>query len=682
MGGSGTGGRRGAFSRRLVFSLLGMLALFAATFAGTLLWLAREHDALAADNARVMIDAAIDVRTDTLAEFAVDYAYWDAAVEGVGARDAEWIAENMVVFSDAAAFDLFVIVYPDGAGLGWTVDGGKVPRQGLLPMPLRDRLVAAQRAAEARPHPTTADAAMVEGEVWHLATANIAPHTRPATEVELDAAPVAIFGRRLTPEATAAMGETAFVEGVALATGAPEDAALDALPVRDALGAAVAHVTWPRPAPGSAILTRLALPIGLIFVGLVAVGFAIGRHVMRSARHLEDALSGALSADRAKSEFLTTISHELRTPMNGVIGVAQLLETTPLDEDQAELVEILRVSAEGQMALIEELLAFGEIEAGALRLSEDVVDLPALLDEATGAARVAAQAKGVALGLSAPPQGARPIATDAKRLRQVIVNLAGNAVKFAEEGSVEVTAALEPRGDGEARLRVGVSDTGPGIARDQHARIFERFTQVDGSVSRRGGGTGLGLAISRAIAREMGGDIALRSAPGEGSTFTLSVPVRVLRGGGRPRGAAGGRRMSAMDGSAGNGSAGGGAPAARVLVVDDEPLNVFVLRRLLRHCGLGCEVAGNGAEAVEMAVATRCDVILMDISMPVMDGVSAAREIAARLGPDGPCVIAVTANATAEQRRLCDEAGFAGFIPKPVRLEALQAALEGIAAAG
>ena len=265
---------------------------------------------------------------------------------------------------------------------------------------------------------------------------------------------------------------------------------------------------------------------GLAFAGPALALMAVLRRLRARNAELDVERTRALAADRAKTEFLTTISHELRTPMNGIMGVAQLLQTTALDQDQAELVAMLLHSAEGQTALIEELLAFGEVEAGALRLREEPMDLAELVREATGMARVAASAKGLELHVEAP-EDAPALLGDAGRLRQVIVNLAGNAVKFTEAGHVRVGAELEPEFGGGVRLRVAVSDTGPGIVPDQHARIFERFTQVDGSTSRAKGGTGLGLAISRAIASEMGGDIALRSTPGEGSTFTLDVPVRL-----------------------------------------------------------------------------------------------------------------------------------------------------------
>ena len=303
--------------------------------------------------------------------------------------------------------------------------------------------------------------------------------------------------------------------------------------IRDGRVVAIAEVYLDQTATRAAIRAEYALfgVVILVLTGLAFAGpglalLAVLRRLRARNAELDVERDRALAADRAKSEFLTTVSHELRTPMNGVLGVAQILETTELDEDQAELVGVLKASAEGQMALIEELLAFGEVEAGALHLSEEAARLPALLGEAMAPARAAASAKGLRLGL-AVSEDAPAIVVDPKRLRQVVVNLVGNAVKFTDGGSVAVSAELDPRGEEGARLRIAVADTGPGIAPEQHERVFERFTQVDGSTSRAKGGTGLGLAICRAIAREMGGDVVLHSVPGEGSTFTLDVPVRL-----------------------------------------------------------------------------------------------------------------------------------------------------------
>lgn len=250
--------------------------------------------------------------------------------------------------------------------------------------------------------------------------------------------------------------------------------------------------------------------------------------VLRIQAALQEEARAAKSSDMAKTQFLATISHELRTPMNGVIGAAQLLELVDLPEEDKELIDILNSCADSQMALIEEILTFGEIEAGALRIKAEPMEVNAFMKNATSFATILAQKKDLSFNLEVP-EGAPVVLGDAKRLRQVIVNLVGNAVKFTEEGSVSVKATVE-RIDGseEGVFRVAVTDTGMGIAPEHQAQIFERFMQGDSSSSRKAGGTGLGLSIALGIAHESGGDISLESELGKGSTFTFEMKTKIV----------------------------------------------------------------------------------------------------------------------------------------------------------
>jgi signal transduction histidine kinase len=278
------------------------------------------------------------------------------------------------------------------------------------------------------------------------------------------------------------------------------------------------------------------LTYGLVMVSLVCLALLIPSMALFSmfrklqARNLElDAERiRAQQADMAKTQFLATISHELRTPMNGVIGAAQLLELVDLPEEDKELIDILNSCADSQMALIEEILTFGEIEAGALRIKAEPMEVNAFMRNATSFATILAQKKDLSFNLEVP-EGAPVVLGDAKRLRQVIVNLVGNAVKFTEEGSVSVKATVERiDGSDEGVFRVAVTDTGMGIAPEHQAQIFERFMQGDSSSSRKAGGTGLGLSIALGIAHESGGDISLESELGKGSTFTFEMKTKIV----------------------------------------------------------------------------------------------------------------------------------------------------------
>ncbi|KIT17706.1 sensor histidine kinase [Jannaschia aquimarina] len=276
----------------------------------------------------------------------------------------------------------------------------------------------------------------------------------------------------------------------------------------------------------------LFLAIGVLGVALggaaaawVFVAKPLIQEVSRSQAALAHEAEAAQAADRAKSEFLSTVSHELRTPMNGIIGAVQLLEHSDLSAEDGELLEILASCAESQMTLIEEILTFGEVEADALRIVEEPIEISEIIRESTGFATIGAGKKGVSLTVQMP-EAAPSIMGDPKRLRQVIVNLVGNAVKFTDEGSVEVRATLEEDGERPA-FRVRVADTGSGIPPEYREKIFERFTQADSSSSRKAGGTGLGLAIARGLAREMGGDITMTSELGKGSIFVFEIPTRL-----------------------------------------------------------------------------------------------------------------------------------------------------------
>lgn len=268
------------------------------------------------------------------------------------------------------------------------------------------------------------------------------------------------------------------------------------------------------------VLAAAVLAWGLIVRPLI-------HEIVRIQAALRQEADAARAADRAKTQFLATVSHELRTPMNGVIGAAQLLEISDLPEEDKELVDILNSCADGQMALIEEILTFGEIEAGALSMEDEPMDVKKLMRNATSFATILANNKGLELTVIVP-KDAPEILGDARRLRQVIVNLVGNAVKFTDAGSVIVEAIIEqPGASDQAEFRIVVTDTGPGIATDQHTRIFDRFSQGDSSSSRKAGGTGLGLSIAQGIAREAQGDITLVSELGQGSTFTFHMPTKV-----------------------------------------------------------------------------------------------------------------------------------------------------------
>lgn len=373
----------------------------------------------------------------------------------------------------------------------------------------------------------------------------------------------------------------------------------------------------------------------------------------------------ANAANAAKSMFLAHMSHEIRTPMNGVLGMAQLLQREPLSPDQQEIVEHILAAGQSLLSIINDILDFSKIEAGQLTLDVQPFDMGSTLTEVVRIAAVGADRKGIGLRLEASARLRGGWLGDALRLKQVLYNLVGNAVKFTEQGEVLIRAQPVGWSIDRVRARFEVRDTGIGMAPETMANLFAPFTQADSTITRRFGGTGLGLSITRRLVEMMGGNIGVDSQPGAGSVFWFELPFERA-----PGETPAGREPSAPAPAAASDPAGDELAGLRVLVVDDTAINRMVVERALTQAGVVTHAAAHGQQALDMLGRRPddFDVVLMDIQMPVMDGLTATRAIRRHPGLQRLPVIALTAGVLPEERQAALDAGMTDFLTKPIDL--------------
>lgn len=623
--------------------------------------LAREFNASAQRDTLSRVEQGLEAAVTRLNKITSDYSNWNDHYLAVRRRDGEWLYENVGTSAQTGGIVELIILtggpldklYAWSAGNGHQFNAKEYRDISDLAESLFDPAVY---RIGSPPLPVTH---WVGDKLWMFAIAPIVPHTESIELLQ----PLAlqIFGLPLDAKALGHFDEIMQTSDFTVSTVPGDPRASLAVEISD--GSTV-WLTWTPTQPGTAAIKTVAVPISVALILIVLVHAASAMGVRLVARQLVFARINAEAANAAKSQFLAHMSHEIRTPLNGVLGMAELLADTPLKEDQRELLKTIQNSGALLLLHVNAILDLARVEAGKLSLECIPFSMSSILDRLEIVHGSISKSKGIILQVQCQSGLADHRLGDPIRLEQILHNILGNAIKFTESGRVVMNVSAH----GASGLTFCVTDTGIGMTEGQLARVFDSFEQADVGTTRRYGGSGLGMSIVNGLVRLMGGSIAVTSEIGKGTAVTVTLPLAPTK-------------LAPVTADSDDYVRIAVAPeiamhkGIRLLVVDDNETNRKIVGLMLKKMGFVAEFAANGAKACELWEAEPFDLVFMDISMPVMDGIVALetmKRTATETGRLTPVAIALTANVMKEQVESYLVAGFAGVLPKPIRFSELQ----------
>ncbi|NBB52517.1 response regulator [Rhizobium sp. CRIBSB] len=670
--------------RILSFGLMAVAALMLAV-GGMVAYSARVLDDLSVENQARLTERRVERRLTALREDMLSATVWSEAYERTLARDAAWMHINYgEYFAEYMGHEVSMVFDPQGRPIYAARDGEATTTAaekdflaGVQPLVDDVRRATVQKAPGGRRLGFGLDAVvtreatvMVGNDPYFVSVSSVVPEDREHDNPRSGDA-VVVTGLSAARFVGTLNQELMLAKPRLLSANAPASDAM--VPLKDPQGHLIGTISWVPDQPGAKLITD-AIPALSVLLALLLTALGFGgirvygliRDLARNENALDRSLAEAEAANVAKSRFLANMSHELRTPLNGIIAMSELLHAHQKDDRGREMANTIVSSGHMLEHVVNDILDVAKIEAGSMQFEPAPFSLDEVLKEAARLHGASAAAKGVDLLLSIRPEASGMYVGDRTRVAQVVSNLVSNAVKFTKVGCVQVIARRHPR----RGLCISVSDTGIGFDREAGQRLFQRFEQADTSVSRRYGGTGLGLSICASLTRMMGGSVSARSRPSKGATFFARMPLPYL---GPVDAIVLDEDTDAVDVQS--------ERALRILYADDHAVNRQVVSLILEPFGVAMSLAEDGVEAVALATSSRFDVILMDVQMPGMDGLTATRKIRTHEATNGlprTPIISLTANAMPDDVTRSLEAGSDLHLPKPIRPAALIEAVESL----